>query len=357
MTKTTRPRSAVLLTMTVSALGMLAQGSPEARALFAKDVAKSADSPLTGRYAGSVILAQTVKDFDELTLPTGPAVGETYDNNKKFKSTVTAQGRVTRTIYIAPLGRSALEVTTNFAETIAAKGFQPVFRCSGPACGPSFTYLKYRWDRPETKVLGTNYEHTRKLMVDAAFDQMVDLRYTLFKKTEGGADSYIALYSGLHRGGQFGDFSAALADRTGVLVEIVEPRAMDRRMVVVNAAEIGGKVASEGRAVFYGIEFDFDKADLKPASATQLAEMAKFLKSNAAARVYIVGHTDSKGSLDHNLTLSTQRAQSVVNALVTQYGIDTKRLIPRGLGPLAPVASNRSEAGQAKNRRVEMVEQ
>ena len=50
-------------------------------------------------------------------------------------------------------------------------------------------------------------------------------------------------------------------------------------------------------------------------------------------------------------------AAAVVQALASRYGVDPKRLTPRGLGPLAPVASNRTEEGQAKNRRVEMVEQ
>lgn len=349
--------AAVLLSTALVAITASASVSPEAAALFTKDVPKSADHPLTGRYTGSVILGQTVKAFDELTLPSGPAVGETYDNNKKFKTTITAQGKVTRTIYIAPVGRSSLEVTTNFVDAVAAKGFQPVFRCAGPACGPSFSVLKYKWDKPETKVVGTDYSHVRRMMVDAAFDQLVDLRYTLFKKSDSSGDTYVALYSGLHRGGQFGDSSEALSDRVGVLVEVVEPRAMEQRMTVVNAAEIGGKVMSEGRAVFYGIEFDFDKADLKPSSQAQLAEMAKFLKNNPTSRVYIIGHTDSKGTLEHNLALSDKRAQAVVNALVTKHGVDAKRLTPRGLASLAPVATNRTEAGQAKNRRVEMVEQ
>jgi outer membrane protein OmpA-like peptidoglycan-associated protein len=85
--------------------------------------------------------------------------------------------------------------------------------------------------------------------------------------------------------------------------------------------------------------------------------MAKFLKTNAATRVFIVGHTDNKGTLDYNVGLSGRRAEAVVKALATKYGIEANRLTPRGLGPLAPVATNRSEDGRAKNRRVEMVEQ
>lgn len=264
---------------------------------------------------------------------------------------------MTRAIYIAPLGRSSLEVTANFVDSLTAKGFEPVFRCTGAECGESFVTLKYRWDKPETKVLGTDYEHKRKLMVDAAFDQLVDVRYGLFKKATAEGDTYVAIYAGVHRGGSFGDSSAALADRSGVLLEIVEPRAMEKRMAMVSADEIGGDLASKGKAVFYGILFDFDKADIKPESEPQLAEMAKFLRASANLRAFVIGHTDNKGSLEYNVTLSNKRADAVVKALAARHGIDPKRLTARGLGPLAPVATNRTEDGQSRNRRVELVEQ
>jgi outer membrane protein OmpA-like peptidoglycan-associated protein len=83
--------------------------------------------------------------------------------------------------------------------------------------------------------------------------------------------------------------------------------------------------------------------------------MAKLLKSDAKVKVYITGHTDNKGGLDYNLGLSDKRAKAVVAALVSKYGIEAARLTPKGLGPLAPIASNATEDGQAKNRRVEMV--
>jgi OOP family OmpA-OmpF porin len=138
---------------------------------------------------------------------------------------------------------------------------------------------------------------------------------------------------------------------------VVEPRAMERRMEMVSAAEIGGSMAAQGKAIFYGILFDFDKADIKPASKPQLAEMAKFLKANPSLRAFVIGHTDNKGTLDYNMKLSNQRANAVMKALANQYGIDPKRLTARGLGPLAPVATNHTQEGQAKNRRVELVEQ
>jgi len=103
------------------------------------------------------------------------------------------------------------------------------------------------------------------------------------------------------------------------------------------------------------INFDTDKAVIKPESEPVLAEMAKLLKDNPGLNVFIVGHTDSTGSYEHNLKLSQERAAAVVSALVSPHGIAASRLTAVGVGPVAPVATNDSEDGRAMNRRVELV--
>lgn len=348
--------AAVALSIAVSGAAR-AEVDPSYAAMLAKDAPRAADHPFTGRYKGSNLLAQNVKAFDELKLPAGPAEGKSFDSNSRFSKVETLRGKVTRTIYVSPTGRSSLEVFTNYRDALAEKGFEPVFECAGEACGEAFPGLKYSWLRKETQVHSENYEQTRGLTVQAVFDQLLDPRYALFKKTTPDGDVYAAVYAGLNVGGSMGAYSDLIRDRVSVLVEIVEPKTMDKSMVTLSADEIGGKLASEGRATFYNILFDFDKADIKPDSAPQLAEMAKFLKSNPQTKVFVLGHTDNKGGLDYNLALSGKRAQAVARALATQYGIDAKRVVARGLGPLAPVATNRTDDGQAKNRRVEMVEQ
>jgi outer membrane protein OmpA-like peptidoglycan-associated protein len=146
--------------------------------------------------------------------------------------------------------------------------------------------------------------------------------------------------------------SAAACDR--IQHKIVRVAAMEQA-VVVSADQIRKSIADTGKVVFYGIYFDTDKAALKAESDPTLAEMAKFLKANAAAKVFIVGHTDMQGPLERNEKLSRDRAASVVAALAERHGIAKDRMAPAGVGPLAPVAANEAEAGRAKNRRVEMV--
>ena len=73
-------------------------------------------------------------------------------------------------------------------------------------------------------------------------------------------------------------------------------------------------------------------------------------------KVYVTGHTDNQGGLDYNMKLSGARAIAVTKAL-TRAGIDAARMIPKAVGPLAPLASNDEEEGRALNRRVELVKQ
>ena len=79
------------------------------------------------------------------------------------------------------------------------------------------------------------------------------------------------------------------------------------------------------------------------------------LEQRPALALYIVGHTDITGRLAYNLSLSERRASTVVTTLIEQHGIAPSRLVAQGVGPLAPEASNASEAGRARNRRVEIV--
>ncbi len=71
----------------------------------------------------------------------------------------------------------------------------------------------------------------------------------------------------------------------------------------------------------------------------------------------MAGHTDNVGTIDYNLKLSKARADAVVRELTTKYKISPDRLKAFGVGQLAPVASNKTEEGRARNRRVELVEQ
>ncbi len=133
----------------------------------------------------------------------------------------------------------------------------------------------------------------------------------------------------------------------------IRAKDLDQQMEA-NADGWTKQIEQTGRVSIYGINFDTGKAAIRPDSEKTLNEVLGMLQKNATWRFAVVGHTDSVGAKGMNLTLSQQRAQSVV-AWLTTHGIPADRLMAGGFGDLAPLADNTSEEGKAKNRRVDLI--
>jgi len=103
-----------------------------------------------------------------------------------------------------------------------------------------------------------------------------------------------------------------------------------------------------------GPNFDFNKATLTAAGKGKVADAARVLKDNPTIHVEVGGHTDSIGSDAYNQRLSERRATTVAQEL-ERDGISASRLTVRGYGERKPVADNSTDAGRARNRRVELV--
>ncbi len=159
----------------------------------------------------------------------------------------------------------------------------------------------------------------------------------------------------VHKNGQEVWFQAEKGN--GVIwLRVVEKQAM-AQYIAADAAAMGHDLKATGHIALYGIYFDTNKSEVKPESKAALDEIAKLLKQDPGLKLKVVGHTDGTGSQDANMKLSQARSEAVVQALVSQHGIAPSRLKGYGVGPLAPVASNDTEEGRAKNRRVELVKQ
>jgi OmpA-OmpF porin, OOP family len=100
------------------------------------------------------------------------------------------------------------------------------------------------------------------------------------------------------------------------------------------------------------IEYDTDKAIIKPAYYSEVEKVADFMKRFPEQKGTIEGHTDSIASAKYNEKLSQRRAESVVKMLVEKYGIDKSRLIAKGYGESKPIADNKTKEGRQKNRRI-----
>lgn len=168
-----------------------------------------------------------------------------------------------------------------------------------------------------------------------------DQRYTIVKLAKDGKEVWAQVDTAWSR---------------GYFLTIIEKQSMAQE-VKASADLFQSGLRATGHVEVPGIYFDTGKSELKPESDAAVGEIAKLLKADPALKVYVVGHTDNVASLDLNTRLSQARAEAVVQALVGKHGIAAARLVGRGVGPLAPVASNDAEDGRSKNRRVELVKQ
>jgi len=115
-----------------------------------------------------------------------------------------------------------------------------------------------------------------------------------------------------------------------------------------------GKKFTDARIITHGINFDIDKATLRPESMGTLNQIKSILTDNPDLRFEIDGHTDNTGNAAHNLVLSQQRADAVKARLVTM-GITSARLTTKGFGDTKPISDNGTPEGKANNRRVEFI--
>lgn len=294
-------------------------GLAAATLLFACGAALSAtaqDHPLISAYPGSTLTRGDTKAFAEYKLVTG------YDAKQKKLLGKSLEGKLTRNHYQNPTRRSVLEIYKNYERALQTAGAEILFTCANTECGPS--WASSMWNR-FNGIKTFTPQNARYIAAHI--------------KNAAGADAYVAIMIGKRRSS----------------IDVLEPAAMEQGLVVVDAEQLGKGLDRKGYVIVQGIYFDTDKAILKPDSKPALEQTAKLLKDRPALKLFVVGHTDMQGDFNHNLELSRQRARAVVQALVQDYAIAANRLEGHGVGPLAPQASNASDAGRAANRRVVLV--
>lgn len=148
-------------------------------------------------------------------------------------------------------------------------------------------------------------------------------------------------------------FVSVFNQGSAVRLTIVDAKAM-KQTLELNASEMLDALQRDGFVALHGIEFDSGKDTIKPESEALLAEIVTLLQDNATLKLSVEGHTDNVGEAKANLALSRKRAESVRKWL-SGKGIAAARLSTNGFGDTKPVADNRTEAGRAQNRRVELV--
>ena len=256
---------------------------------------------------------------------------------------ITAEGHVTAEAWrISGTALSTLQVLDMLREQLRRQGYQILLTCETEACGGfDFRYRLDLFPEPEMHV------------------DLGDFRY-LSGRRDGpdGRSSFVSLM--VSRGGQ------------SVFIQMnrIEPAPPDAAEIVTStmsaapeavaaagdgALSLGERLAETGRVTLDDLKFGVGSAELEGAGFASLAELAAWLRANPDKTIALVGHTDAQGSLEANMALSRRRAAEVKHRLEEQFGIEPARIEAQGVGYLVPRASNLTEEGRERNRRVEAV--
>lgn len=114
------------------------------------------------------------------------------------------------------------------------------------------------------------------------------------------------------------------------------------------------QLVKQHKVITYGIYFDFNRDTIKPESEPVLKEIAQAMADNPDWKLAVTGHTDNIGGHNYNLDLSQRRSAAVKKALVERYHVAPNRLSSSGAGDSAPIDTNDTLEGRARNRRVEL---
>lgn len=326
------------------------------------DLPGSQDSPLLKRFQGSWIVSYERKSRGEFSLPLGPLQPvpgrKDSHNNHYFEPKLQKDllGEYTRLVYLIPPQRSSLDVWENYADEVKRRGGKVLFQCAGDECGGdprrgngggggkmSLSMYLYPAD--------TRTDPYLALGSCVVHGPITDRRYL---SAQLAPDQYVSVYTFTTGPGAC---QKVTPNRTVALVQIIEGKERENRMVAVDAAQLAESISSGGRAAVYGIYFDTNQAEVKSESEPTLEQIAKLLGDRPALKVLIVGHTDNVGGYSANVALSERRAQAVVRELTSRYKVSPQRLTAVGVSSASPLATNKTDEGRAQNRRVEIVEQ
>lgn len=315
------------------------------------DVDGASDHPLIKRITGSEIFFSKRADFDQLKL----ALGKIKWNGGEMRvdpfEHVVVEGKVLTNYYLVPEGLGTLEVLRNYEQELREQGFEILFSGRGE----------------ELETPGYNNEVAREVFgMKGSYATPEEKAQWPFQQARENTAAYLAARKKTETGEIFvsvyvvnntlADWLKILPlDRTLVRLDVCEVQPREQRMELVTREQMAGEISLNGRIALYGILFDFNSATLRSESEPTLAEAAALLEANPDLRILVVGHTDTVGSFSFNKDLSQKRAESVVADLIRR-GIKSDRLFPVGVSFASPVATNATEDGRAKNRRVELVD-
>ena len=292
---------------------------------FAED-GQIEDHPLISRFPGAEFYQAQVTEFDEYLLPLAPL------ERNRLTDTRTLEGKVTQIQYSVE-GRSTLEVYRSYQSALRGAGFEVLFENDADSWNPTAYWVQRVYD-PH----GIYWKSSRRsTFVGNGF------RYLAARLEHPDGDVYVTLYTTPAR------------DNTIIQLDVIETQPMQAGQITVDVDYLRSEIERSGVVTIHGLQFVANSAQMTPQSVPLIKEIAAYLKAHPSQNFYVVGHTTTIGAHENLMQLSAQRAEACVQALVRDHGISAQRLFAAGVGGLSPVATNATDEGRARNRRVELV--
>lgn len=239
---------------------------------------------------------------------------------------------------------TTLQILQPLRKQLIAQGFAVLYECNTHDCGGyDFRYGMVLLPEPDMHV------------------DLGDFRYLAAERPGAKGPEYAALMVSRSSGASYVQLTQIGRDPA---VPAVVPKppptaagatAGTGQTVQDTAKSIGAALEANGSITLDGLRFKSGAGGLAPGDYPSLSALADWLKADPKRQVTLVGHTDDSGGLAVNITLSRERARSVMDQLIQQYGVDKSQLSAEGVGYLAPRATNLTDAGRRMNRRVEAV--
>ncbi|MBY0349719.1 MAG: OmpA family protein [Tabrizicola sp.] len=235
-------------------------------------------------------------------------------------------------------GLTTLAILSPLRDQVKAAGFDVVFECEARRCGGfDFRFGTDVMPEPDMYVDLSDF----RFLSAARGDEAVSL---LVSRSSSAAYVQITRVTPMS--------APATTPPPPTAIELPDDLAAPAATAVTSLAEALDRT---GRAVLEDLVFASGSASLAKGDYPSLAALAAWLQANPDETIALVGHTDASGSLAANVALSERRAEAVAEALFSLYRADPARVLAKGIGFLAPRATNQTEAGRQKNRRVEVV--
>jgi outer membrane protein OmpA-like peptidoglycan-associated protein len=244
---------------------------------------------------------------------------------------------------IAAPGMTTLQILAPLRDQLARAGFRILWECETDACGGfDFRYSIDVMPEPDMHVDLGDFRFLSADRIGAAGPEAVSLLVS--RSVENGFVQIVSV--------------GAAVEVTGPLTpaEQATPAGPPEKAgAVLPPSDLAAILQGNGSVVLEGLVFRSGSAELGPGPYETLVALAGFLNDDPARRVALVGHTDASGGLAGNTALSRARAASVRDRLMAEYAVPAAQITADGVGYLAPRATNKTEDGRARNRRVEAI--